>query len=290
MFPLRRDSASPGRSRPRCTALCLAQNARPGRATGRGRARIASDEGGPLDESLLLKWGDVEDRHWWYAGRNGIVADAALAQVPAKAVDVLEVGCGSGGFLAGLSDVLPDARLRGIEPNEAARGRSIAKGLAVEPGSFELLPVRSSSTDVLFALDVLEHCEDDAAALAEARRVLRPGGLIILTVPALPALWSRWDEVNAHHRRYVRDGLIGLVRAAGFEPIRTTYFNMFLLPIGWAVRKLSRPSDGQPPPGADLPPRPVNALFRGIIGLERRVLRHAGLPIGMSLLVVARRP
>jgi SAM-dependent methyltransferase len=217
------------------------------------------------------------------------VADALSAHAPASVEDVLEVGCGSGGFLARLRDLLPGARLRGIEPNDAARTQAEKRGAVVEPGTFEHLPVDDHAVDIVFALDVLEHCGDDAAALAEARRVLRPGGLLIVTVPALPALWSRWDDVNAHRRRYLREGLADLARGAGFEVTRTTYFNMLLLPIGWAVRKLSRPSGGQPPPGADLPPRPVNALLALVFGLERRFLRHAGLPIGMSLLLVARR-
>jgi SAM-dependent methyltransferase len=146
------------------------------------------------------------------------------------------------------------------------------------------------SYDLVLMLDVLEHIEDDAGALERVHGVLQPGGHAIVTVPALPSLWSRHDEVNHHFRRYRRAPLRGLLQAAGFEVRELRYLFLWTLGLMY-VRKLV--ANGQ---GAGyrvgIPPRPVNAIFRGLSALEGWCFRatRRGPPLGSSLLAVVQRP
>jgi SAM-dependent methyltransferase len=243
-----------------------------------------------VDQELLAHLGRVEDRHWWFVVRRGIVSDAIEAHRPDRVDAVLEVGCGAGGFLAQLSRLFPGATVRGVEPSDAARAGAVARGYDVSEGLFQDLSAADGSADVLVALDVLEHCEDDSAALAEARRVLRPGGVLVLTVPALPSMWSEHDRVNGHHRRYTRGDLAARARAAGLEVLRATCFNTVLLPPAWVARAGAEMLGLPAVSGVRVPFAPVNAALRGLFGLERPWLRGHDLPVGTSVLLVARRP
>jgi SAM-dependent methyltransferase len=243
-----------------------------------------------VDQELLAQFSHIEDRHWWFVVRRHIVRDAVLANVTRSVSDVLEVGCGAGGFLSQLEAMFPGARVHGVEPSEPQRAEVLACGGTVLDGVFAALPAADASQDLLLALDVLEHCEDDRAALMEAWRVLRPDGLLVLTVPALPGMYSEHDRLNGHFRRYRRRQLMRLVEEAGFRVRRITYLNMFLLPLGWSARR-GRELLGLPAElGLEVPRAPVNALLRWVFSIERPWLRHAVLPIGMSLMLVAERP
>lgn len=243
-----------------------------------------------MDESLLLSFENLEERHWWFVVRRQIVLDEILKRAGHAPV-VLEVGCGSGGLLRVLGGLLPHARaLEGIEPNEAAVRQATAIGCDVTSGTFERLVRDDGSVDLLVALDVLEHCEDDVAAGCEAARVLSPGGVFILTVPALMSLWGPHDDRNAHYRRYTARSLRTALTSAGLRVDRITYFNTLLLPVGYVTRIIARLARSQAVIGVELPPAPLNALLRGVFSLERRWLRRFGLPIGMSLLAVATAP
>ena len=155
------------------------------------------------------------------------------------------------------------------------------------------LPLRDESCDLVLALDVLEHFEDDAFVLREVARVLKPGGLLFATVPAFDFLWGPHDAYSHHFRRYRLPGLRAVIEGAGFELLRGSYFNTLLFPAAAAVQLLRRLRRGATPveAGSDLPARrgPFNALLRGIFGLERHWLPHAGLPFGVSAFALARR-
>jgi SAM-dependent methyltransferase len=140
----------------------------------------------------------------------------------------------------------------------------------------------------VLALDVLEHCDNDTVAAAEIARVLKPGGWLVATVPALPSLWSVHDEDNAHFRRYTRRTLESVLASSGFASWRITYFNMFLLPVGYASRLAANLTGSRRALGVDAPPGLLNTGLRTVFSLEIPVLRRARLPVGMSLLAVAR--
>jgi SAM-dependent methyltransferase len=152
-----------------------------------------------------------------------------------------------------------------------------------------MLAEPDGGVDLLVGLDVLEHCEDDAASVREAARVLAPGGVFVLTVPALPSLWSQHDVDNAHFRRYTRSTLLEPLRAADFEIERVTYFNSLLLPAAYASRWVARATGSRKALGVDMPSKAVNETMKAVFSLEAALLRTVDLPVGMSLLTVARR-
>lgn len=243
-----------------------------------------------MDEGLLLSFERFEREHWWFVVRRRIVLDAVAACAPTECAHILEVGCGTGGLLRELRRVIPHAQLSGVEPSTGAAAVARRFGCTVHEAVFENLPAEQESVDLLLALDVLEHCPDDRIAAAEAYRVLRPGGLFIATVPALPALWGPHDEINEHQRRYMRTTLRRPLEQAGLVIDRVTYFNTLLLPIGYAGRALARLTRSTRGTGVELPSRALNVTLRGIFGLEVPMLRHVNLPVGMSLLCIARKP
>lgn len=239
-----------------------------------------------MDESLLLSFADLEERHWWFVVRRRIVEDAIAAAFDQSSASVVEVGCGTGGFSKRLAATHPDWRVRGVEPSEQAASVAETRGCDVCLGTFERLPSQDSDVDLVIALDVLEHCEDDAHAAREAARVLKPGGKFVLTVPALPSLWSSHDEDNRHFRRYTNSTLSAALRQAGLTVERMTYFNSFLLPAGYASRVLARATGSKKALGVELPAAPVNSVMKAIFSAEAALVSRVDLPLGMSLLAV----
>lgn len=242
-----------------------------------------------MDQSLLLSFADIEERHWWFVVRRRIVEDAISAVRVPDAARVLEVGCGTGGFTRRLATEHPGWRISGVEPSDVAAGVAGERGCDVCVGTFETLAEPDGGTDLLIALDVLEHCEDDTVSAREAARVLAPGGAFVLTVPALPSLWSQHDVDNAHYRRYTRDRLAQPLEAAGLEVERITYFNSLLLPAAYASRWVARATESKKALGVEMPSRPVNETMKAVFSIETALLHRVDLPVGMSLLAVARK-
>ena len=243
--------------------------------------------GDVVDEALLLSFAELEKTHWWFVVRRSLVLDQARRWAPRPVARVLEVGCGTGATLRGLALLFPRAGVTGVEPVASAQQVAAAAGCDVVLGSFERLPAATGSVDMLLALDVLEHLDDEAAGLAEAARVLRPGGRLLVTVPALPSIWGPHDEVNHHRRRYTRAMLCDRIIGAGFRVERVTSFNTLLLPLAWVERSVAR---RRRRPAVVAQPAPfVNAALRRVFAMELPLLRTFDLPIGLSLLLVASR-
>jgi SAM-dependent methyltransferase len=164
-----------------------------------------------MDARLMQAMLDVDEHHWWYRGRRRII-DAELRRLPLpRPAEVLDAGCGSGRTL---EELRPLGSVSGIELNpeaaEVARGRG---NFDVRIGRLEELPWDAGTFDLITCLDVIEHTPDDRLTLRELRRVSKPGGWLLVTVPAYQALWSLHDEANHHFRRYAR----GTLRAAATE-------------------------------------------------------------------------
>lgn len=235
----------------------------------------------------------VERDHWWFRGRRRILARLLDALDPplAPGARVLDVGCGTGAngpalaaggrFVVGLDASAVPLGLAGTgERGHAARLRGDALRLPFADGAF----------DLVVALDVLEHLDDDRDAARELRRVLRPGGALIVFVPALELLWGLQDDVSHHRRRYGRAELRALLGGAGFTVRRLTFFNSLLFAPILAARLAMRLR----PPRAlksenELGGPLANALLGGIFALEAPLLRRLDLPLGVSLAAVARR-
>lgn len=230
--------------------------------------------------------------HWWVRARQDIFARLLddLVPLPEDAT-ILDVGPGYGVNIPVLEK---RGRLCALDTDIHSLLSCRALGAPdVVLGDAERLPVADRAVHLVTALDVIEHLDDDRAALGEFRRVLRPDGWLLLTVPALRILWGRQDVVSEHRRRYHRRQLQDLLTAAGFEPLRLTYFNTLLFPPVLLVRLLMRPflsrtqEHGRSDFGFPLPLGLGHLLGRLFASEARWLVRH-DLPVGVSLLCLAR--
>lgn len=179
-------------------------------------------------------------------------------------------------------------RVDAVELDDDARALATERsGIAVLPGALpDDLPPECDGYDMVVLLDVLEHVDLDRDALAALRRRLRPGGKLVLTVPAYPWLWSRHDETHHHHRRYTAGVLADRLAAAGYRVVNMSYFNTLLFPLIVAVRAVHRLLGIDAADDA-MPPRPVNRMLRALFRCERHAIGRLRLPFGVSLAAVA---
>ena len=232
----------------------------------------------------------VEQSHWWHIGRRKILA-AFVEEICRSVTDrrprILDVGCGTGANLLMLSKY-GDAE--GVDISEDALAFCRERGLdKVRLGAGEELPYDDGTFDLVTAFDVVEHMDDDLAGLSEMRRVLRPGGRVLLFVPTFMFLWGLQDDVSHHRRRYRLPELRRVLEQAGFEIERTTYANItFFLPI-LLIRKLMRLTGMKAATENNINVTALNGVLGKLFGAESFFLRHMNLPFGVSGLCVARR-
>jgi SAM-dependent methyltransferase len=242
-----------------------------------------------LNREQYVKMRAVEDRHWWYLGMRAIHRDVLrAARLPADA-RVLDAGCGTGGNFGMLGRI---GQVVGIDFSDLALELSAERGVGqLARASVTALPFRSDSFDLVTSFDVLCHRSigDDAVAFGEFRRVLKPGGALLVQLPALKWLEGAHDREVHTVRRYTADELRAKARAAGLEPERVTYVNGLLSPLA-AARRIAQRLVGAH--GDDLGETPslLEAGFRSALALERRLLQRGDLPVGVSVLALARRP
>jgi SAM-dependent methyltransferase len=211
-------------------------------------------------------------------------------RLPARA-RILDAGCGSG---RNMLELARHGTVAGVELSATSAALARARGVGeVIEGSVLEMPFEAASFDLAVSLDVIEHLGDDLAALRELRRVVAPGGALLVTVPAYQWLWSGHDEINHHHRRYTRRSLQRVAEEAGWETVRTTYFNSLLLPVAIVLRVLDRFSRATTESSLDLwvPPEPLNWLLERPLALEAAIIARGGrIPAGLSLLTLFRYP
>jgi len=245
-----------------------------------------------MDERLMKSMLEVDERHWWYRGRRRIVR-AELDRLPIRngSATVLDAGCGSGRTLQELTDY---GNVHGIELDPDAAGFAASKGYGeVQVGRLEELPWADDTFDLITCLDVIEHTPDDRITLSELRRVCKPGGWLLVTVPAYQALWSLHDQANHHFRRYGRRALRRVAAETGWRIDRVTSFNTVLLPPAAVVRlaQRRRQPDSDYTPQLELGPAWLNEVLERPLRMEARWLARGGtLPAGLSLLAVLSKP
>ena len=231
---------------------------------------------------------ELEETHWWHIGRRRIIASFVqeiCAQVTDRTPRILDVGCGTGGNLKLLSQF---GNAEGVDISADALAFCRARGLEVKAGAAEDLPYEDATFDVVTALDVVEHLDDDVAGLREMRRVLRPGGRVLIFVPTFMWLWGVQDDISHHRRRYRLPELRRALTEAGFQVERTTYANITFLPPTFVGRILMRLTGYKPESEAHINISALNPLFARILGAEATFLRFMNFPIGVSGLCVAR--
>ena len=231
---------------------------------------------------------ELEESHWWHIGRRRIIASFVreiCAQVTDRTPRILDVGCGTGGNLKLLSQ-FGDAE--GVDISADALAFCRERGLEVKAGAAEELPYEDGSFDLVTALDVVEHLDDDVAGLREMRRVLRPGGRLLIFVPTFMWLWGVQDDISHHRRRYRLPELRRAVIEAGFEVERTTYANITFLWPTFLGRLFMRVTGIKPESESHINIAALNPLFARILGAEATFLRFMNFPVGVSGLCVAR--
>lgn len=232
----------------------------------------------------------VERDHWYYSGKRRFIrAWIHRVRAPKRTDVLLDVGAGTGRFAESLKD---ECRVLVLDDHAEAlallRSRFPADQVLALSG--DRVPLADGSCDYVTALDVLEHVGDDAAVVRDLHRLLRPGGLALITVPADMALWSDWDEVLHHHRRYDRRQLGALFGDGGWEILHLGYTNVLAYPAVRLVRAWRRrfpAAPGAPRAEDRIPVRPLNALLRW--SFEASAMSRFPFPFGVSLLLVARR-
>lgn len=246
-----------------------------------------------MEIDYYAQYFSFERNDWWFVARRRIVLELIASHLPrsGEKLHLLDAGCGTGITLEHLQRF---GTVLGVDNELVAlnfcRSRD-ARKLTCAP--LEALPYRDDSFDVVTCLDVIEHIEDDRQAVAELARVLRPGGLLVLTVPAFDVFWSDHDVINHHKRRYRRHRIRELL-GDGFEINLLSYYNAHLFPIAFVVRMLKRLEMAVYPAAVrDVEaentylPRSVNSLFAKIFSSEIFWLRRGSLPIGLSIVGVA---
>jgi SAM-dependent methyltransferase len=229
---------------------------------------------------------ELDQRHWWYRARRQVIAALIRRKaLPPAGARVLEIGCGTGHNLEMLGEF---GDLDALELDAAARAiaeRRLGRPLLTAPLP-ELRGVAERHYDLIAALDVIEHIDDDKASLASIARRLKPGGKLVMTVPAYQWLWSAHDVVSHHKRRYSKGSLKKLIDGSPLRIESIGYFNSLLLPAAVAERLASK-IRGKEEADLWLPPRPINATFQTLFAAERHLIGRVPLAAGLSLFAVA---
>jgi SAM-dependent methyltransferase len=247
-------------------------------------------------EDYYAEYYEFENNNWWFVSRRKIIRALLQRRLPSNPVgwNILDAGCGTGINLALLSQF---GKVLGVDcSNEAIRFCHLRNEKNVHAARLEELPFENAAFNLITALDVLEHIENDDQAMREVTRVCAPGGYVLITVPVFPSLWGEHDEVNEHVRRYEPKRIQKLLLQNGFEIIHRSFMNTWLLPAvffwRWWLKlrrrfarsnnELARPDNMHHHP---FPNRILTTIFSSELPLIIRM----GLPIGLSFIVLAKK-
>jgi SAM-dependent methyltransferase len=243
-----------------------------------------------LERISYERMAEQDSTHWWYVARRQVLATLLERRLgPADPERrILEIGCGTGHNLPMLARF---GTLDAIELDD--QSRDVAQKRLGRPIYNTRLPALEGlppgQYDVIALLDVLEHIEDDRGALKAIAGRLKPGGTLLLTVPQHPWMWSGHDAANHHFRRYTRAGLEQVIAQSGLKTDLLQSFNSLLFPLAAADRLRARLTGREGAADAE-PAAPVNALFKGIFGLERHLIGRVPMPPGVSMVALLTAP
>jgi SAM-dependent methyltransferase len=230
---------------------------------------------------------EAEERQWWYAGMRAISGALLDKHLSGDGHRILDAGCGTGNNLVHLRG---RGRPVGVDLSEDALRFCRTRGVQAARASVLALPFPGAAFDLVTSFDVLYHrwVEDDAQAVGELARVLRPGGLLLVRVPALAMLWGAHDEAVLSRHRYTRPEVVALLEGAGLDVLESTYANFLLFPV-LAVRRGIDRLTGRHGSDVGFMPAPIEAFFRGLLMTEARMVRYARLPVGASVIALGRK-
>jgi SAM-dependent methyltransferase len=234
----------------------------------------------------------LEDKHWWFVARRNLVTQALKQQLGptnSQKPHILDVGCGTGGTMDRLREwscvTGLDLEPYALEFCKSRRHDDLILGSATE------MPFESNKFDAAVALDVLEHIPDHVSAAQEILRVLKPGGTLVVTVPAYQSLWSGHDVALHHQRRYRAEEMQKLLADAGFDVVHLTYTVSALFPLVWLVRRAQNIFKKNAPPKADavVTPEPFNSVLLALLNAEGNFTLKKRLPFGLTVFAIAKK-
>lgn len=232
----------------------------------------------------------IEDRDWWFVSRRELVISHLVRNIRVKNPVILDIGCGTGATARMLKE---HGEVVGLDFSQLALNACESRGITnLIHGSATSIPLADNSVDVIVATDILEHLDGDELALAEFRRILKPGGLAIISVPAYEFLWSDHDEALMHKRRYTSKQLSERIGKAGLRRRYQGYALSFLFPLALMRLLKKKSKDKNEVPEAqhvDLPAWINQCLIR-FQRIENRVFHWGSLPWGLSVISVVEKP
>lgn len=243
-----------------------------------------------MDEVLYKEHYEVQGKHWWFSAKKKIVI-SLIEKFTLKRLGnkLLDVGVGSGLMLNALESF---GEVSGMDYSDDAIlfSKMHFNGVIKKGELPHSVPFENNSFNILVALDVVEHVENDLEALKVLRRLLVKDGCGILTVPAFMCLWSDHDDVNHHKRRYSLPEFKEKILAAGFKIEKISYYNTFLFPIIYLIRNFHRLLNIKSGANTKLPKPLINFVLFKIFLFENILLKYINLPFGVSLLAVVTNP
>jgi SAM-dependent methyltransferase len=244
-----------------------------------------------MNDELYGEMFEMEQRHWWFTAKHRIVGNLLkrfMRAAPGARPRVADLGCGCGKMLEILSSTCDAV---GTDASPQAIDFCAQRHVQAVIGRFPSeIPLQKASFDAVLLLDVLEHLDEDVASAQTAAGLLKPGGVMICSVPAYRWLWSKRDEFHQHKRRYAKNEFRQLFSQPGLKLELLSYANTLLFvpaAAGRLMSKLVPPANGQT--DLRLPPAPINALLRETFAFERHLLGRLWMPFGLSLIAVARK-
>lgn len=242
-----------------------------------------------MNVNMYRMFFEIQKKHWWFVTKKQIVLDTINKHLSKHAdIKVLDIGCGSGLMLNALEDV---GQTFGMDMSDDAinfskeifNGR-IEKGLLPDQ-----IPYEEDFFNLIIALDVIEHVDRDIDSLKAIRSHLVSDGKAVITVPAYMFLWSAFDEMNEHKRRYTLAELNTKLVQAGFTVEKISYYNTLLFPVVFVVRMLNNVLKRDGASDVDMPSRPLNFVLKKIFGIEKYMLKFVNLPFGVSIIAMVRK-
>ena len=246
-----------------------------------------------MQESYYQPYFDAEMKHWWFSARRKIISALLRQHAPSsRPLAIGDVGCGMGASVEMLGEF---GNVVGSDFSSTALAFSREHGnTRLAAAALPHLPFRDAAFDIVTAFDVIEHVDDDHAAARDLWRICKPGGLLVVTVPAYQWLWSEHDDINEHRRRYTMSRLRQCLDQPGVSFLTLSYMNTLLAPPVMLYRLLhnalgQRKSTDAPRSDVFALPSPVNGLLERIFSLEAMLVRHVRQPFGISVICVARK-
>lgn len=229
-----------------------------------------------------------EENDWWFVGRRKIILTLLNKYlVGQRNLSILDIGCGAGGMIEYLSNY---GQVIGLDKDKHIVDLNLKKGKNVVCGDIKKLNFSNDSFDLITLLEILEHLDDDSSGLKEVFRVLKPQGILLVTVPAFPFLWSSHDSVAHHKRRYTKRELERKLSKSGFKILKISYMNIFLFPVIFLFR-LFKNLFSREKNKSDFIDYPafLNHLLKLVFSSEAFFLKTISFPFGVSLLVLAQK-